>query len=77
MYLTIYTIAKTLFSGHVERVELPGRAGSFTILTDHAPLVSTLGKGLIRYTPHTDTDTLPIESGLVKVANNEIVVLVG
>ena len=38
---------KLLFSGVVEEVVVPGTAGEFTVLKDHAPLMSTLRPGII------------------------------
>ena len=38
MQLDIITADKTLFSGQVEMVTLPGSDGSFQVLKDHAAL---------------------------------------
>jgi F-type H+-transporting ATPase subunit epsilon len=38
---------KLLFSGEVEAVVVPGSEGEFTVLNDHAPLMSVLKPGII------------------------------
>jgi len=38
---------KLLFSGEVESVVVPGAEGAFTVLKDHAPVMSTLKPGLV------------------------------
>ncbi|MFA9214646.1 MAG: F0F1 ATP synthase subunit epsilon, partial [Candidatus Methylacidiphilales bacterium] len=45
MQLDIITADKTLFSGEIEMVTLPGTDGTFQILKGHAALVSSLIKG--------------------------------
>ena len=48
MYLEIYTPDKKVFEGEVTSATFPGSDGTFQVLNDHAPLISTLGKGDIR-----------------------------
>src|ERR1700736_5556934 len=38
---------KHVFSGDVESVVVPGTEGEFTVLKDHAPLMSTLKPGIV------------------------------
>ncbi|HEX4766709.1 MAG TPA: F0F1 ATP synthase subunit epsilon [Lichenihabitans sp.] len=38
---------KLLFTGEVEEVVVPGTEGEFTVLKDHAPLMSTLKPGVV------------------------------
>lgn len=77
MKLDIITPQKTLFSGTVDSVTLPGTLGSFTILTDHAPMISSLRiNGKISYTQETKTETLVIESGFAEVWKNHVIVCV-
>ena len=38
---------KLLFAGDVEEVVVPGTEGEFTVLKDHAPLMSTLKPGIV------------------------------
>ena len=48
MFVEIVSPEKTLFTGDVSSVHLPGSEGSFQILNNHAPIVSTLKEGLIK-----------------------------
>ena len=45
LHLNIVSPEKELFNGEVESVTLPGTMGSFSILPQHAPIVSSLGTG--------------------------------
>jgi len=77
MKLDIITPKKMLFSGEVDSVTLPGTMGSFTILTEHAPMISSLRpNGSITYTKKNKKETLPIpRGGFVEVKQNHIIVL--
>jgi len=56
----------------VSLVTLPGTAGSFTVLKDHAPLVSSLEAGDIRYVADGKEERLPIREGFVEVRDNKV-----
>ena len=47
MELQIVSPEAQLFSGEVESVTVPGKSGSFQILNNHAPIVSSLKKGKV------------------------------
>ncbi len=44
LHLIVVSPESTLFDGKVEIVTLPGELGSFSVLYDHAPLISSLIK---------------------------------
>ena len=48
MYLEIISPEAKLFTGEVESLTLPGTNGSFQLLEDHAPIVSTLQAGAVK-----------------------------
>lgn len=48
MHLDIITPEKNVYSGEVDMVNLPGSDGSFGVMKDHAPIISTLKKGTIK-----------------------------
>ncbi len=75
MYLEILTPGKSVFEGEVKSASFPGTDGSFQILDNHAPLVSTLGKGVIIYRDKKDSFELTVDGGVVEVLNNRVVVL--
>lgn len=76
MYLKILTLGKSIFEGEIQKITLPGSMGSFQILRDHAPIVSSLTKGPIFFKEGTKEHTMAIESGVVEVRDNVIVILV-
>jgi F-type H+-transporting ATPase subunit epsilon len=47
MKISILTPDRTIFIGNVDRVGLPGTDGSFQLLNNHAPLVSSLTAGRV------------------------------
>ncbi len=57
MELTLVTPEKTVLdSVAVEEVLVPGTKGEMGILPGHAPLVSTLGRGLLKYRAGSPTE---------------------
>ena len=49
MILRIVSPEKVLYKGEVQMVKLPGTVGQFTVLENHAPLISTLTQGTVFY----------------------------
>lgn len=77
MYLEIITPENKLYSGETELVQLPGASGSFEILLNHAPIISTLAVGTIKVKKADGTFAyFEIGGGVVEALNNNIVVLV-
>ena len=74
MRLEIISAEKVLFKGNVQRVTLPGSLG--TILEQHAPLISTLTHGNVVYDTGGGEKQLTIDSGVVEVLDNRIVVCI-
>lgn len=62
----------TLAEVMAEAVTLPGAAGPFMVLKDHAPLLSALEKGKIVWRSEGQEESLEIKEGFVEVGNNEI-----
>jgi len=75
MHLTIITPDREVFEGKVESATFPGSDGSFQVLNNHAPLVSSLGKGDIVYRTQDNATNVYVEGGVVEVLNNNITVL--
>jgi len=76
LFLEILTPEKTLFRGNVLSIQLPGAKGPFTLLFNHAPLISVLTEGHIRVidTNH-DTHIYDITDGGVDLKENRVVIL--
>ena len=66
--LKIVSPEKIEFTGEVDSVKVPGTTGSFEILTGHAPIISTLQKGVVEY----DGKQLEILGGFVSVQQDEV-----
>ena len=74
MKLDIISPEKILFSGDVSTVTLPGAMGRFTILEDHAPIISSLQNGILAYRSNEIDEEveLTINGGFVEGKNNEV-----
>ena len=76
MLLEILTPSKSVFSGEVKLVKLPGSSGSFEILKNHAAIISALAEGEVKVETEADeTIRYQISGGVVEVRNNHIVLL--
>ena len=76
MNVSILSPLKSLFQGEATSVNLPGKVGAFTILENHAPIVSTLDKGVITITNKEEMSEIEIVSGFVEVHDNEVTICV-
>ena len=70
--LKIVSPERVEFDGEVESVLVPGTLGSFEILNDHAPIISSLEKGNVVYTTKEGKVELGILGGFVEVKKNEV-----
>ncbi|MCT4638322.1 MAG: ATP synthase F1 subunit epsilon [Bacteroidales bacterium] len=77
MYLEIITPEKQLYTGEVNAVRVPGSAGLFEILENHAPIISTLEKGQIRLFEKLIQDPIyfDIDGGVIEAKENKITIL--
>ncbi len=58
---------KLLFSGDVESVVAPGSEGQFTVLKDHAPLMTTLKPGVVTIVGDGASEKLFVRGGFADV----------
>ncbi|MBR4897447.1 MAG: F0F1 ATP synthase subunit epsilon [Prevotella sp.] len=70
--LKIVSPERIEFEGKAESVKVPGMMGNFEILTNHAPIISSLKKGIVEY----DGKQLEIMGGFVAVQKNEVSICV-
>ena len=70
--LKIVTPERIEFTGEVKSVLVPGTKGSFEILNDHAPIISSLQQGVVEYTTESGKQQLAIIGGFVEVQKNEV-----
>ena len=90
MILEIVTPEATLLHTDVDLISVPGINGEFQMLNNHAPIVSLLVKGTIKF-KGVDVKieeqfeskfksikgeyTLPIESGTIEMKENKVIIL--
>lgn len=71
--LIVVSPEKVLFDSEVTRVIVPGTVGEFEILEHHAPIISSLEKGCVKYQAQTtQEERLDILGGFVEVQKDEI-----
>ena len=76
MVLKIISAEDILFEGEVDAVSLPGEVGAFTVLHNHASLISTLVAGKITYSAKGVSEEKVVDGGLVSVHNNVVSVCI-
>lgn len=77
MTLEIISAHEVTFKGEATSVTLPGKLGSFTVLKNHAALISVLVAGNVRYvTEGGEEKSLSIQGGIADVNNNVISVCI-
>lgn len=75
--LKIVSAEKILFDGAVNVVQLPGTEGTFSILRQHAPMISSLKQGEIIYQGESgDEQKIKINSGFAEVNKNIVTVCI-
>ena len=90
MQLEIVSPERTLLTADVESVIVPGTDGSFQMLDNHAPIVSTLISGTMKISGEIeDSNSLPdsfsvispkeihlsVSSGVVEMKENKVIIL--
>ena len=72
LQLKIVSPEKVEYDGAVESILVPGTMGQFEILNDHAPIISTLQKGIVEYVNKEGKTSLEILGGFVEVQKNQV-----
>jgi F-type H+-transporting ATPase subunit epsilon len=77
MKIEIITPDSTIYTGEASLVQFPGADGSFEVMHNHAPIISTLKEGKIKVLGLVDKTPIffDIKGGVVEVSNNHILVL--
>jgi F-type H+-transporting ATPase subunit epsilon len=76
MYLEIITPEKKLFAGEIKLLKVPGSKGSFEILKNHAPIISTLEDGIVKILNPEGAETIfNIGGGVIEAKENKIILL--
>ena len=73
MRLILLSPVKTLFDGEVESVTIPGTKGLFTVLPQHAPLITTIESGTLSFKPvGAEEAHYVVEDGFADVKNDVV-----
>jgi F-type H+-transporting ATPase subunit epsilon len=76
MKIEIITPDKKIFDGEIKSVRVPGKQGSFQVLKDHAPIISTLENGSVIMVDQENNEiTYEISGGVIEVKANKIILL--
>lgn len=76
MKLSIIAPSGVICQTEVDSVTMPGEVGMFTVLKNHAPLISSLTAGELMYVEDGKEHRLNVLGGFARVYNNEIEVAV-
>ncbi|HHU34418.1 MAG TPA: ATP synthase F1 subunit epsilon [Bacteroidetes bacterium] len=76
MRIEIITPDSKVFEGEIVSVRVPGKKGSFQVLKNHAPIISTLESGSVVLV-NTKGEELKydIDGGVIEVKDNKIILL--
>lgn len=76
MRIDIITPDKKVFEGEIKSVRVPGKKGSFQVLKDHAPIISTLENGpVIMVDQDGNQQIFEVTGGVIEVKANKIILL--
>ena len=76
LQIEIVTPELSVYKGPITAVMLPGSDGRFQVLPNHAPIISTLGKGTLRLDLEDgEQKAFEVEGGVVEVMKNKVIVL--
>jgi F-type H+-transporting ATPase subunit epsilon len=76
MKIEIITPDSKIFEGDVKSIRVPGKKGSFQVLKDHAPIISTLETGPVIMVDQDGKEIrYEIKGGVIEVKMNKIILL--
>ncbi len=76
MKIDIITPDKKVYEGEIKSVRVPGQKGSFQVLKDHAPIISTLDSGNVVMVDQDGNEKIfEITGGVIEVKANKIILL--
>jgi F-type H+-transporting ATPase subunit epsilon len=73
--LEIITPEKIIYNDTVDSVTVPGTSGSFQVLKNHAPLMSTIEIGTITVKKNNEPAYFATAGGTIEVLNNGVLIL--
>jgi F-type H+-transporting ATPase subunit epsilon len=76
MIVEILTLEEVLFSKEAVSVIVPGANGTFEMLDNHAPIISTLQTGTVKITDTNNQQTsIELIGGSIEMSNNKVTIL--
>lgn len=76
MNLKVSTPNRTVLDvTEITSINAKGVEGEFTILPNHAPFVTQLKPGLLRYKTASNTNTLAVDTAFLEFSKNEAIIL--
>jgi F-type H+-transporting ATPase subunit epsilon len=76
MHIEILTPDETIFSGEAKSMKLPALDGSLGVLENHAPMITSLKKGVIILRDEKgNEEKIEVAGGTVEVLRNKVIVL--
>ncbi|MBS2096808.1 F0F1 ATP synthase subunit epsilon [Carboxylicivirga linearis] len=77
LHCEIITPLQVVYDAPVGLVQVPGEKGLFTVLKNHAPIISVLTEGSIRVIGKNGHEKhFDCKSGVVECKNNKMVILI-
>ncbi len=74
--LEIISPSKKVYSGAITSITIPGTSGSFQVLVNHAPIISSFEVGIIKVIEQDNSvKYFTTAGGTVEVLNNQVLVL--
>ena len=72
--LTVSVISpeRTLYEGAATSVVAPAFDGEVGILTNHAPMMTLLGRGTLRVQSASGTERFAVDGGFLQVVDNQV-----
>lgn len=75
LQVEIVTAEGQIFSGESDSVTAPGTDGQLTILPSHAPIITSLSEGDLKFIDGTDEQHIALLGGFMEVNENRVTVL--
>jgi F-type H+-transporting ATPase subunit epsilon len=76
MKIEIITPDRKVYEGDIKSIRVPGKKGSFQVLKDHAPIISTLDNGIVIMVDLDNNEKrYEIDGGVIEVKMNKIILL--
>ncbi|WP_430812510.1 MULTISPECIES: ATP synthase F1 subunit epsilon [unclassified Carboxylicivirga] len=77
LHCEIVTPVKVIYDETVGLITVPGEKGQFTLLKNHAPIISALTKGKIRVISKTGREEYyDCDGGVLECENNRVIILI-